>query len=151
MNSGVASCACQLHSNLLFLGSWLANSLLVHVTNPQVRPPVSDTSCVNSTQTHRYLFETVLALHKLLTHPQALHTCLNPSYLHNLSRLADCVVRRAVSACACGPDYNLCNPNKPAGRSTSCFDPAQVGEMWHMLCYALLRHVTHVARGLKVA
>ena len=98
LNSGVASCACQLHTNLLFLGSWLANSLLVHVTNPQVRPPVSDTSCVNSAQTHCHLFETVLALHKLLTHPQALHTCLKPSYLHNLSRLADCVVQRAVSA-----------------------------------------------------
>lgn len=34
--SGVASCACQLHSNLLFFGSWLTNSLLVHVTSDQV-------------------------------------------------------------------------------------------------------------------
>ncbi|KAL0047613.1 hypothetical protein WJX82_007762 [Trebouxia sp. C0006] len=35
LNLGVASCGCQLGSNLVFLGSCLANSLLVHVTHLQ--------------------------------------------------------------------------------------------------------------------
>ena len=36
LDLGVASCGCQLGSNLVFLGSCLANSLLIHVKHLQV-------------------------------------------------------------------------------------------------------------------